>query len=115
MLMGHSSGYLITVSGIAFAKPLLLWLSNAAAVVVGSIELVERRNRSHPLDPARQIAIGTLLESMPEAIFLLDSNGHVIEANLSAERLTAIPKGQLTQMGAEDIAKYVSDGGVASE
>jgi len=115
MLMGHSSGYVITVSGIAFGKPLLLWLSSAAAVVVSTIELVERRNRSHPLDPARQIAIGTLLESMPEAIFLLDSNGHVIEANLSAERLTAIPKAQLTQMGAEDIAKYVSDGGVASE
>ncbi len=115
LLTGHASGYVIAATGISFAKPVLLWFSSAAAVVMGSIELVERRNRSLPLHPARQIAIATLLESMPEAIFLLDSGGHVIEANQSAERLAGIPKAQLMQMSAQDIAKYVSDGGVVPE
>jgi PAS domain S-box-containing protein len=112
LVLGLSSGFVVTASSIGFAKPLVLWVSSAAAVVIGSIELVERRNRSHPLHPARQIAIGTLLESMPEAIFLLDAHGHVIEANLSAERLAGIPKSQLMEMSAEDIAKFVSDTGI---
>ena len=115
LLTGHASGYVIAASGISFAKPVLLWFSSAAAVVIGAIELVERRNRSLPLHPARQIAIATLLESMPEAIFLLDASGHVIEANQSAERLAGTPKAQLMQMSGQDIAKYVSDVGVVPE
>lgn len=112
--LGHFSGFAIP-SGISCAKPVLLWLSSAAAVVVGSIELVERRHRSLPLHPARQIAIATLLESMPEAVFLLDANGRVIEANQSAERLSGMPKAKLTEMGAEAIAQYVFEQGTAPE
>jgi PAS domain S-box-containing protein len=112
--LGHLSGFLVT-SGIPCTKPVLLWLSSAAAVAVGSIELVERRHRSLPLHPARQIAIATLLESMPEAVFLLDASGRVIEANQSAERLSGMPKAKLTEMGSAEIAQYVFEHGTEPE
>ena len=104
---GHFASVYLSLATAFVAKPGAFWLSSAAAVVVGAIELVERRNRKLPLDPARQIAISTLLESMPEAVFLFDLHGRLIEANQSAERLTGIVRTKLLQMGHCEIAKYI--------
>jgi PAS domain S-box-containing protein len=93
------------------AKPAGIWLVSAAALAGGSIELVERRNRNLPLAPARQIAISTLLESMPEAVFLFDAKGRAIEVNQSAERLTGIARAELLKQGVSEIAKIVADDG----
>jgi two-component system sensor histidine kinase HydH len=109
LLPGHFAHFGLFVASASLAKHALIWLSSAAAVTLGSIELVERRNRSLPLHPARQIAISTLLESMPEAVFLIDANGRVVEANLSAERLTGIPKAELLKLHHTELAKFVSD------
>jgi two-component system, sporulation sensor kinase E len=103
----HFASVYSSLASAFVAKPGALWLSSAAAVAAGAIELVERRNRKLPLDPARQIAISTLLESMPEAVLLFDLKGRVLEANQSAERLTCIPRGELLQMGHCEIAKYI--------
>jgi two-component system cell cycle sensor histidine kinase/response regulator CckA len=61
---------------------------------------VERRGRSEQLDRRRQIEITTLLESMPEAVFLFDNAGRVLEANLSAEELTGFSVQELRTMDA---------------
>jgi PAS domain S-box-containing protein len=102
-------GHFPLIASALFAKSISFWLTSAAAIVCGSIELVERRNRALPLHPARQIAISTLLESMPEAVFLVDETGRVVEANQSVERLTGIPRSQLLQMSHPDLAKYVAE------
>jgi PAS domain S-box-containing protein len=106
-------GYLASSSHLLanalIGKQLLVWLSSAAALVWGSIELVERRHRSLPLHPARQIAISTLLESMPEAVFLIDEIGRIVEVNQAAERFTGLTRAQVLQMSQAELAKYVSD------
>lgn len=90
------------------AKQIVAWLSTAASVAVG-IELVERRKRSHPLHPGRQITLATLLESMPEAVFVIDADGFILEANQAAERMSGIPRSKLMKMKGVDIAKLVVD------
>lgn len=90
-------------------KPVLTWLYGGSAFAIGSIQLIERRHRALPLHPARQIAISTLIESMPEAVFVVDSRGRVIEANQGAERLLGVPKLQLLAMNDVELAKFVSE------
>jgi PAS domain S-box-containing protein len=94
-------------TGMLAKSPILLWAS-AFTVVAGAIDLVERRQRSLPLHPARQIAISTLLESMPEAVFLVDTDGRIVEANQAVERLSGIPRASLVHMRHTDLAKYVA-------
>lgn len=81
----------------------------AAAIVAGTVELVERRNRNTPLHPGRQIELGTLIESMPEAVFVIDENGRVVESNQPAERLTCMSKAELRALPGDDVARYVAD------
>lgn len=111
---GHLRGFL-PLAVAASAKVLLSWFSSAAAVLVGSIELVERRNRVSPLHPARQIALSTLLDSMPEAVFLIDAEGKLLETNLAGERLAGTPRDQLLQVTAAELAQRVADHAVTAQ
>ena len=88
---------------------LSLMLCAAAGLVCGTVELVERRNRKTPLHPARQIELATLIESMPEAVFVVDQNAEVVEANQSAERLTGLTKAQLRSLSGDEVARQVSN------
>jgi PAS domain S-box-containing protein len=81
----------------------------AGAIVAGTVELVERRNRNTPLHPGRQIELATLIESMPEAVFVIDENGLVVESNQSAERLTCMSKAALRDLPGDDVVRYVAD------
>ena len=49
--------------------------------------LVERRGRQEQLSPTRQVEIGTLLESMPDAIVILDANYRIVDLNQAAARI----------------------------
>src|SRR5436190_23312103 len=109
LVQGYLASSSLLLANALIGKQLLVWLSSTAALVWGSIELVERRNRSLPLHPARQIAISTLLESMPEAVFLIDATGRIIEVNQAAERFTGFTRAQVLQMSQAELAKYVSD------
>lgn len=90
-------------------KPPLTWVYAITALALGSIQLIERRNRSFPLHPGRQIAISTLIESMPEAVFVVDTRGRVVEANQGAERLLGLPKPKLLAMKDAELAQFVSE------
>lgn len=85
------------------------WILTAAAVAFGTIDLIERRKRNTPLDPGRQIELATLLESMPEAIFVIDHSGRVVESNQAAERLSGLSKAALKALPADEVARYVAD------
>jgi PAS domain S-box-containing protein len=75
---------------------------------LATLWLVERRGRNKPIDPNRQLEIHTLLDSMPDAVLILDSSGRVVDANDAAARLSGIPKQQLTGMNAHDFSKQMS-------
>ncbi len=49
--------------------------------------LVERRGRQEQLTPTRQVEIGTLLESMPDAIVILDANYRIVDLNQAAAKI----------------------------
>ncbi len=85
------------------------WLCLGTATLIGSIQLVERRKRLLPLHPGRQIDISTLLESMPEAVFVVDVSGRILEANQAGERLAGLPKAKLREMKPSELAKHVSE------
>lgn len=48
--------------------------------------LVERRGRQEELNPTRQVEIRTLLESMPDAIVIIDAEHHIVDLNQAAAR-----------------------------
>ncbi len=108
-MLGLDPGDFLPVFAAVVSKPILLRLMIASCAVCGAIELVERRNRELPLHPSRQISISTLLESMTEAVCVLDATGHIVEANKYAEQLTGIPKAQLMKMDQRELAQYVTD------
>lgn len=66
-----------------------------AAIALAGLFVVERRGRSEKLDPKRQVEISTLLESMPEAVFLFDTDFRIIETNVHAEELTGYSRDEL--------------------
>jgi PAS domain S-box-containing protein len=103
------SGILLGLSFSLLPFKSVTWLSLGTATLIGSIQLVERRNRLLPLHPGRQIAISTLLESMPEAVFVVDVSGHIIEANQAGERLAGLPKATLREMKPNEMTKYISE------
>jgi len=92
-----------------FSKPFLTWTYAASAFAMGSIQLIERRNHSYPLHPGRQIAISTLIESMPEAVLVVDTAGRVIEANQGAERLLELPKAKLLAMQDAELGHFIAE------
>jgi len=89
----------------------LLLSSVTAALLCCAVELVERRNRQVPLHPGRQIQLTTLIESMPEAVFVVNEDGRVVEANQAAERLTGLTKPKLRSLPGEAVARYIAGPG----
>ena len=71
--------------------------------------LIERRGRNGPIDPKRQLDIRTLLDSMPDAVLILDSSGHVVDANDGAAGIAGFPRQQLTGMHVRDFAKRMTE------
>ncbi len=49
--------------------------------------LVERRGRQEQLSPTRQVEIGTLLESMPDAIVIINADYRIVDLNHAAARI----------------------------
>jgi len=85
------------------------WELVAGGLCLGAVELVERRKRTNPLDPGRQIQLATLVESIPEAVFVIDQNGRIVETNAAAEGLTGLSKAGLKELPSDEVARYVAD------
>jgi PAS domain S-box-containing protein len=76
-------------------------------IVAGAgIHLVERRGRTEKIDPRRQIELGTLLESMPEAIFLFDSSEKILDLNAAAQQLCGLDRQQSLRFTASELTHH---------
>ena len=63
-----------------------------SVLLLAGVHLVDRRGRQEKPDPHRQVELGTLLESIPEAALVCDSSGTILEANAEAERLFGLSR-----------------------
>lgn len=99
MLATFSITHLFSLVGLAR-------LSTALA----SVTVVERRGRSEPLDPRRQIEIRTVLESMPESVVIVNREAQIVDANAVASALSGLRREQLIGMTVGDFARYMGDG-----
>ena len=88
----------------------LLVLGSTA--VLGTVRLVERRGQDkRELDPRRQIEISKLIESMPEAAFVFDDQGKVIEVNSAAAQMFGMSADEIKKSSARDISAYLAEQG----
>jgi PAS domain S-box-containing protein len=88
----------------------LLALSSTA--LLGTVRLIERRGHgSKELNPQRQIEISELIDSMPEAVFIFDEAGKVIEANSAAEQMFEVSADEIKKFSPADIAAYLAANG----
>ncbi|MGZ4787690.1 MAG: two-component system sensor histidine kinase NtrB [Terriglobales bacterium] len=98
-----------------FALSHLHLLSRAAWLLSGiaftNVVVVERRGRGEPLDPRRQIEIRTVLESMPESVVIVNTEGQIVDANSVALALSGLKRERLVGMTMSDFARYMGDGG----
>ncbi|HEU5401940.1 MAG TPA: ATP-binding protein [Terriglobales bacterium] len=101
--------YRFLSASFTFLEAVPKWTYLVSVFAAGSIQLIERRKRSFPLHPGRQIAISTLIESMPEAVFVVDTTGRLIEANQGAERLLGLPRTTLLAMKDAELAHFIAD------
>jgi PAS domain S-box-containing protein len=76
--------------------------------LVAAMLLVERRGRQQPIDPMRQIEIQTLLDSLPDAVAILDPSGKIVDANSAAEKLSGLTREQLAGMEINDFARHMN-------
>lgn len=79
------------------------------AIPALTVHVVERRGRHAPLNAHRQIDIATLIESMPEAVFVFDSSGRIVEVNSATERMFCLPSQEIKKATAEDLGRCTSD------
>ena len=82
-----------------------LMVAASPGMVLLGILLVERRGRRKPLDPTRQIQIRTLLESMPDAVILVDAARKVVDANRIAARLSGLKREEMIGTPLNDLAQ----------
>jgi PAS domain S-box-containing protein len=85
------------------------WLLGAT-FALGSVVVVERRGRGEPLDPRRQIEIHTVLESMPESVVIVNTEGRIVDANGVALALSSLKREKLIGMMMGDFARYMGEG-----
>jgi PAS domain S-box-containing protein len=81
----------------------------SSLAMFGTVRLVERRGQDkRELDPHRQIEISKLIESMPEAVFVFDDEGKVIEVNSAAEQMFEMSAEEIKRRSAHDISTYLA-------
>jgi PAS domain S-box-containing protein len=83
---------------------MLLWLKSLwglnfawwpAAMMLTLMQLVERSGGQPPLDRQRQVDLGALLNSIPDAVFLFDNHGCLLDLNRLGEALCGRTRDQL--------------------
>jgi PAS domain S-box-containing protein len=74
------------------------------AVAAATIYLVESRRRHRRVVREQWLEISTLLESMPEAVFIFDRTGRLVDVNRVAEQVCARSRGELIGKRYADLA-----------
>ena len=74
-------------------------------LLAGSIFLVERRGKRERINRDRHVDIWTLLESIPEAAIIIDTQNHIVDANSAAAQLLGVPREELLQTSSHRVTK----------
>lgn len=66
--------------------PVQTWMALLGFLLapLAGVYVVERRGRHDPLDPHRVVELGTLLDSVPDSVVIVDTDGNIVDANSSA-------------------------------
>lgn len=93
---------------VAALTGLDLCLAGLSTLALAGVHLVERRGKQKSeLDPHRQIEIDTLIESMPEAMFIFDASGRMVEVNSAAERMFAARRDEIKNRCCRDVRDFL--------
>jgi PAS domain S-box-containing protein len=79
------------------------------AMAIANVMVVERRGRREALDPKRQIEIRTVLESMPEAVVIVNTDGKILDGNRAAMNLSGLGREKLIGMTISQFARYMGE------
>ena len=77
-------------------------------VAAGLIYVMESRRKSQRLGQERLIELSTLLESMPEAVFIFDPAGRLVEVNSAALRFTGLRREDLMDYPARQLLRLMA-------
>jgi two-component system, cell cycle sensor histidine kinase and response regulator CckA len=95
-----------------FAMSSLIWRElplTVCAFVAGNVVVVERRGRREALDPKRQIEIRTVLESVPDAVVIVNTEVQIIDANRAAVDLSGLERERVVGMTVGEFARHMGE------
>lgn len=73
--------------------------------MLGGIFLVERRGHQRAINPKRQVDLTTLLESIPEAALIVDSDRRIVDVNTAATQLLCRPREELLESDWQELGR----------
>ena len=88
-----------------------LLLSLGPVFFASGIYVIERRGKQERVHPHRHVDISSLLESIPEAALIVDSNLHIIDANTNAAQIFGMTRDDLLRSDIHQLRRMLSDGG----
>jgi PAS domain S-box-containing protein len=87
------------------------WITRSwhSLVLVGAaiLNVIDGGRKPRPPDPAPRVELHSVLQNLPEAVFLFDTHCRIIDANKIAEQLTGHSRGDLLGMTAETLSRRV--------
>ena len=92
-----------------FSHALQVLCAAPPVLFAGSIFLVERRGKRERLNPRRHVDISTLLESIPEAAFIIDTDNRIIDANSAAADMLHVSREDLLRTNSRQITRALAD------
>jgi PAS domain S-box-containing protein len=75
---------------------------------MAGIYVVERRGTGKRLHPRRHVEISTVLESMPEAVFIFDTDARVVDLNGAAEGLCRTKREEIRGLSAAELCQKLA-------
>jgi len=96
-------------TGHLFPECLALLICAPPALFAGSIYLVERRGKRERVSPRRHVDISSLLESIPEAALIIDTENRIIDANSAAADMLGVSREDLLRTSSRQVTRALAD------
>jgi PAS domain S-box-containing protein len=77
-------------------------------VAASLLYVMESRRKQQRLGQERLIELSTLLESMPEAVFIFDPGGRLVEVNSAAAAFSGMRRGDLLNYSVQRLAQHLA-------
>jgi PAS domain S-box-containing protein len=77
-------------------------------VAISLLYVMESRRKQQRLGQERLTELSTLLESMPEAVFIFDPTGHIVEINSAAVSFTGLRREDLLDYPVARLARHLA-------